>query len=132
MIVGLIRDARYTGVREAAPPTIYVPAGQMLEGTAAFYVRAAADPASLGPAIRAAVREADPMLPVIDLHTQDEQVERLTSQERLFARLSGCFGAIALASGMRGTVRADVVIWSCAGPGRSACAWHSAPSPGRS
>ena len=87
---------RYTGVREAAPPTIYVPASQMLEGTAAFYVRAAADPASLGPAIRAAVREADPMLPVIDLHTQDEQVERLTSQERLFARLSGCFGAIAL------------------------------------
>ena len=96
MIVGLVRDARYTGVREAAPPTIYVPAGQMLEGTAAFYVRAAADPASLGPAIRAAVREADPMLPVIDLHTQDEQVERLTSQERLFARLSGCFGAIAV------------------------------------
>jgi ABC-type antimicrobial peptide transport system permease subunit len=75
---------------------MYVPATQMLEGAANYYVRAAADPASAGPAIRAAVREIDPTLPIIDLHTQDEQIERLTSQERLFARLSGFFGALAL------------------------------------
>jgi predicted permease len=95
-IVGVASDAKYTGVREATPATVYVPASQMLEGTANYYVRAAADPASAGPAIRAAVRKLDPALPIIDLHTQDEQIARLTSQERFFARLSGFFGVLAL------------------------------------
>jgi predicted permease len=95
-IVGVARDAKYTGVRDPAPVTMYVPAAQMLEGAASYYVRAAADATPVGPAIRAAVRETDPSLPVIDLHTQDEQIERLTSQERLFARLSGFFGVLAL------------------------------------
>jgi hypothetical protein len=65
----------------------------MLEGTANYYVRPVADAVSVVPAIRAAVREIDPTLPLIDLHTQDEQIERLTSEERLFARLAGCFGS---------------------------------------
>ena len=95
-IVGVAGNAKYTGVREATPATIYVPAAQMLEGTANYYVRAVAGAVSVAPGIRAAVREIDPTLPVIDLHTQDEQIERLTSQERLFARLSGFFGVLTL------------------------------------
>ncbi len=95
-IVGVAGNAKYTAVREATPATIYVPAAQMLEGTANYYVRAVADTVSVVPGIRAAVREIDPTLPIIDLHTQDEQIERLTSQERLFARLSGFFGILTL------------------------------------
>jgi predicted permease len=93
-IVAVARDAKYTGVREANPATIYVPAAQMLEGTANYYVRLIGTTASVGPAIRAAVREIDPTLPIIDLHTQEAQMERLTSQERLFARLCGVFGLL--------------------------------------
>jgi ABC-type antimicrobial peptide transport system permease subunit len=63
---------------------------------ALYYVRTASDPASIGPAIRAAVREIDPTLPVIDLRTQEQQIERRTSQQRLFAQLSGFFGVAAL------------------------------------
>ena len=48
-------------------------------------------------AIRAVVREIDPALPVLNLRTQDEQIDRLHAQELLFARLSGVFGAVALA-----------------------------------
>ncbi len=95
-IVGVARDAKYTGVRGPTPATMYVPAAQMLDGTASYYVRAAADPASITPAIRAAVRDLDPTLAIIDLHTQDEQIDRLTSEERLFARLSGFFGVLSL------------------------------------
>ena len=95
-IVGVAGDAKYTSLREAEPVTIYLPAPQMLEGAATYYVRAAGDPAAIGPAIRAAVREIDPMLPVIDLRTQEQQIERRNSQERLFAQLSGFFGVAAL------------------------------------
>src|SRR6266511_1904016 len=96
-IVGVARDAKYTGLREAPPPTIYVPAAQMPEGVASYCVRAAGNPAALFPALRAAVRELDPTLPILNLRTQDEQIERVSSEERLFARLSGFFGVVALA-----------------------------------
>jgi predicted permease len=95
-IVGVARDAKYTTLREADPVTIYLPAPQMLDGVANYYVRTASDPAAIGPAIRAAVREIDPALPVIDLRTQEQQIERRTSEERLFAQLSGFFGVAAL------------------------------------
>ena len=52
--------------------------------------------AAVFPAIRAAVREIDPTLPVLNLRTQDEQIDRLHSQELLFARVSGLFGGLAL------------------------------------
>jgi predicted permease len=94
-IVGVVSDIKYTGVREAAPPTVYLPAAQMVEGTAHYYVRAT-DSAAIGSAIRSAVRHVDPALPVIDLRTVDEQIGRLTTQEALFARLSGFFGAVTL------------------------------------
>jgi predicted permease len=95
-IVGVARDAKYTGLRETNLEVIYLPAAQMLEGVANYYVRTATEPAAIGPAIRGAVREIDPMLPVIDLRTEDEQIARRNSQEALFARLAGFFGAAAL------------------------------------
>ena len=95
-IVGVSRDAKYTTVREADPVTIYLPAAQMLEGVANYYVRTAGDPAAMAPAIRSAVREIDPALPVIDFRTQEQQIERRNSQERLFAQLSAFFGGASL------------------------------------
>jgi ABC-type antimicrobial peptide transport system permease subunit len=47
-------------------------------------------------AIREAVRRADPNLPIQDVYTQMEQVERGMEQERLFARAYALFGALAL------------------------------------
>jgi predicted permease len=96
-IVGVAADAKYTELRGATPPTAYFPALQQPDGDASFAVRAGGDPAALYPAIRSAVREIDPTLPVLNLRTQAEQIERLHGQERLFARLSGFFGLTALA-----------------------------------
>jgi predicted permease len=96
-IVGVARDAKYTGLRETASPTIYIPATQMPEGVANYCVRTAGNPSAIFPAIRAAVSELDPTLPVINLRTQDEQITRINSEELLFARLSGFFGFVALA-----------------------------------
>jgi hypothetical protein len=47
-------------------------------------------------AIRAAVRQVDPALPVTHLRTEEQQVGRLTGQEALFARRSGFFGVVTL------------------------------------
>jgi predicted permease len=98
-IVGVSADAKYTQVRSATPATIYLPALQRVDGNANFAVRVsgtdAAAMASILGAVRGAVREIDPALPVLNLRTQDEQLGRLHAQEVLFARLSALFGVAA-------------------------------------
>ena len=100
-IVGVAADARYTDLRAAAPPTIYLPAHQRAEGVASYAIRAGGDPAALTPAVQALVRRLAPALPLLDVRTHDEQVARLHANERLFARLSFFFGltAVLLAAG---------------------------------
>jgi ABC-type antimicrobial peptide transport system permease subunit len=59
-------------------------------------VRTAADPAQLIEPARAAVRQIDPNLPITNVATQAEQVERRFAQDRLFANALSFFGGLAL------------------------------------
>ena len=95
-IVGVLRDTKYNSVREAAPPTMYVPYRQARMGNATIEVRTAMAPAGAMSAIRERVRQLDPNLPVTDVSTQIEQVERRFQQEKLFAQACTLFGALAL------------------------------------
>ncbi|MFL6279391.1 MAG: FtsX-like permease family protein [Vicinamibacterales bacterium] len=98
-VVGVSADAKYTELRGATPATVYLPALQQVDGNANFAIRVAAasqNAGALSSSIRSAVREIDPALPVLNLRTQDEQIDRLHGQELLFAKLSGLFGVLAL------------------------------------
>lgn len=95
-IVGVARDAKYADLRSEVPPTIYQSAAQREGGYANLLVRTDGNPAAAFAAIRQVVREIDPALPVLNLRTMDEQIDRLHGQELLFARLSGFFGVLAL------------------------------------
>jgi ABC-type antimicrobial peptide transport system permease subunit len=59
-------------------------------------VRTAADPASVTPGVREAVRQIDPALPMMDVSTQLEQVEKRFQEEKLFAQACTLFGALAM------------------------------------
>ncbi len=95
-VVGVLRDVKYDSVREAAPPTMYVPYQQTRVGSPVFEVRTAGLPASAAGAIREAVRQIDPNLPLMDVSTQIEQVELRFMQEKLFAQAYTLFGVLAL------------------------------------
>ncbi|MEO7412589.1 MAG: FtsX-like permease family protein, partial [Opitutaceae bacterium] len=95
-IVGVVRDAKYNDLRAPVAPTVYLPAAQSPGGQANFTVRGTREPGLLFNAIRAAVREIDPGIPVVNLRTQEEQLDQNHAQERLFARFSGFFGVLAL------------------------------------
>jgi len=96
-IVGVLRDAKYDSVRDDTPPTMYVPYLQQVRPPqATFYVRTAADPAASIGAIREAVRQIDPTLPLRNVITQVEQVEKRLQQERVFAQAYALFGVLAL------------------------------------
>src|SRR5438067_6377756 len=96
-IVGVVRDVRYNSLRDAAPPTMYLPIGQRNWPGMAVEVRTASDPASLIAAVRETIRRLDPNLPLTNLTTQAEAVEGRLAQERLFAQAYVLFGLLALA-----------------------------------
>ncbi|MCW5558257.1 MAG: FtsX-like permease family protein, partial [Verrucomicrobiae bacterium] len=96
-IVGIARDAKYFELRGEMPPTVYLPYFQdNTAGSAYFTVRTTGDPAAMMAMIRQAVREVDGSLPLGDLRTLRQQVERNWAQERFFASLSSFFGLLAL------------------------------------
>jgi predicted permease len=95
-IVGVVRDTKYDGVREAAPPTMFVPHLQTRTFGPTFTVRTAGDPLALIGGIREAVRQIDPTLPIANVSTQMEQVEQRFLQERVFAQAYALFGGLAL------------------------------------
>jgi predicted permease len=96
-IVGVLRDAKYNSVRDPAPPTQYVPTLQQAPmGSALFQLRTVGEPAAVVGAIREAVRQIDPNLPVTDVATQVEQVEKRLAPERAFAQAYAMFGGLAV------------------------------------
>jgi predicted permease len=95
-IVGVLRDAKYNAVRDAAVPTKYVPFAQGFQGTATFEVRTGGDPLAAVGAVRDAVRQVDPSLPLMNVMTQLDEVEGRLVQERLFAQAYALFGGLAL------------------------------------
>ena len=92
----MLRDAKYNSVRDPAPPTMYVPFLQGPMPSAAFQVRTAGDPASSVAAIREAVRQIDPNLPMMNVSTQVDEVEKRLQSERVFAQAYTLFGGLAL------------------------------------
>ena len=96
-IVGVVRDVKYNSVRDSAPPTMFVPFRQRPGGGITIEVRTAAAPETVMSAIREAVRELDPNMPVMDMSTQMEQIDKRFLQERLFANAYILFGGLAVA-----------------------------------
>jgi predicted permease len=92
-IVGIVGDTKFQSLRSEIAPTLCVPAGG---GEAVFEVRTAVDPRTIISAVRGAVSQLDENLPVHNMKTESEQIERSLFQERLIARLSSFFGGLSL------------------------------------
>ena len=94
-IVGIIRDTKYSSLRDEAPPTMYQ-AMPPTTRTVTVVVRTATDPANLTETVRAALRRVDPDVPLTGMTTQTDQVDARMAQERLFALAYSLFGGLAL------------------------------------
>jgi predicted permease len=95
-VVGVAADAKYTSLRDPAPPTVYLSFRQQPVRSAAFMVRTDGDPIDLAPAVRAAMQEVDATLPITDLRTQTQQIDRSLARERLLASLATWLAMVAL------------------------------------
>jgi predicted permease len=94
-IVGVYRDVRNGGL-ERNFPEIDVSFAQSPWPQARIAVRAAVEPEGLSKGIGAIVQSMDPDLPLVNLRTMDEIMDRSMSGQRFTAFLFGGFAAIAL------------------------------------
>jgi predicted permease len=92
-IVGVVGDTKYAGLRDEIAPTAYIP---LKDSDAHFALRTAINPQALLPGVRKVVSDLDNNLPLFDVRTQTERIERLLFNERLLARLASLFGLLAL------------------------------------
>ena len=106
-VVGMVRDARYHDLREPPVRMAYFPyqQGAVTLERMHFAIRATRDAAALAPEIRALMRELARDVPVVDVNTLTEQIDRTLQRERLLATLSSFFavlGLVVAAAGLYG------------------------------
>jgi hypothetical protein len=97
-IVGVVEDISFRSIREQEPEHFFLPYGHpsALSADGSIILRVRGRPAAMLGAVRAAVGEMNPGLPVDNLSTLKERVDRSLATERMLASLSTGFGAIAL------------------------------------
>ena len=100
-IVGIVADTKYSDLKSDTPPIRYEDIRQFREESPrafplTYMVRSSVDQRALVKTLRGAVQGVDADLPLIDIRTQQQQIDATTQQERTFATLTSGFGALAL------------------------------------
>jgi predicted permease len=105
-IVGVVEDAKYQDAREPAFPAVFLPFLQSTKGepdilgrsqyVGDIVLRVGGKPENLEAAVRRTLADVDPNITVIEMVSLTEQLSRNFNQERLIARLTELFGALAL------------------------------------
>ncbi|MGE5245163.1 MAG: ABC transporter permease [Betaproteobacteria bacterium] len=95
-IVGLVRNAKYSNVKEPAPPLFFRPYRQDPDlGAISFFVRTALAPEDVIATIPKVVARLDPNLPVENLRTMPEQVRENVFIDRFISVLAAAFAGLA-------------------------------------
>jgi predicted permease len=97
-IVGVIADTRYSNLKADPPPLHFDLYRQTPRvGGVTYIIRTQMQPEAIVPSLRAAIQKIDRNLPLMDIRTQQQQIDATTQQERVFASLTAGFGLLALA-----------------------------------
>jgi putative ABC transport system permease protein len=95
-IVGLVKDAKYSDVKDPVPPVFFIPWRQdTTTGSLTFYVRGAGDPELTVHAIPGVIKKLDRSLPVDDIKTLAQQVKENIFLDRMISTLSATFAVLA-------------------------------------
>jgi predicted permease len=119
-IVGLVRDSRYSAMRETQKPVAYLAfhrndekgESQPIRSATIVVRTAGANPLALASVLRREVSRARSEFRVSNLHTQQELIDAQTVRERLLAMLALFFAAVALllaAIGLYGVLNYSVI-----------------------
>jgi len=95
-VVGIVGDVHQTSLETAPRAEIYEPLPQTRAGSGELLIRTNGDPYQLLPAVKAALHQALPDVPLRGVRTMEELISRRTAQRRLNMLLLGLFGLLGL------------------------------------
>ena len=99
VVVGVVADSKHNSLREPATAQFWLPffsaAGEE-PSFCSFQVRYTGNEAAISAAVRAAVKEAAPAVPPIQIRSMNELMGESLTTERLISQLSSFFGLLAL------------------------------------
>lgn len=95
LIIGEVADARVNGSQREAPPMVYMDINQN-PAPATIRVRAIGDPGQLSEAVRQALYQLDPNLPVSEIVPLATELNGDLGSEKLLARLAGIYASLTL------------------------------------
>ena len=95
-VVGVARDTKYRSLREQPRMAMYLPYPQAYEAAANLLVRTSLPPGTIVDSLRSAVRQVDGGMPLYNVRTLAEHVNRSLYLDRLRAELIGYLAALAL------------------------------------
>jgi putative ABC transport system permease protein len=101
-IVGVVADSRDFGRDDEASPMIFLPALDRGDRTLSFVMRREGDPAALADALRAEVSALDPELPIYQIATMTEILDREGQGDLIMVRLLTVFAVVALVMALMG------------------------------
>ncbi len=118
-IVGVVADTRWRGPGVDPSPEFYLPMSQIpaqawdwIDRSMSVIARTNGDPATLAVAMRAAVANVDPTVPVYDIATMEERLGRSLAQSRFntfLLTMLGTIGLVLAAVGLYGVLAFLVV-----------------------
>ena len=95
-VVGLVTNTKYSSLGEEPPPMLFLPFGQHYRAEAKLHVRTRGEAGALVPALRQAVREVNPALPLLSVTTLAERTSASLLPQQLAVAVIGTFGGVAL------------------------------------
>jgi predicted permease len=97
-IIGISGDTYLNNLRRA-PDTLHFDLYRQQKevGGVTYVIHTMMKPEDITPSLRAAVKRIDADLPLIDIRTQQQQIDATMQEERIFASLTVGFGILALA-----------------------------------
>ncbi len=97
-VIGVVSDTKYRSLREVPPPILYIYefGPKAYPDTFILHVRSHGDAHAIVQPVRELLNSIDPAVPLYQVATLSEEVDRSLWQERLLVLLTSCFGAFAL------------------------------------
>ncbi len=95
-VIGVVGDAKYNDLQQAAPPTIYADLQQGYTGSehSQLAIRTRIDPDGAAGAVRQIEADVLKDVPIVRIMTMSEQIDSSIVPQRLIAMLSAGFGAL--------------------------------------
>jgi predicted permease len=94
-VVGVVADVKHYGLDRPTRPGIYLPIGKMTRSNMMLAIHATVPPSSIVPAVREALRQMDPEVPLFRPRPMEEQIRRSTALRAAFSWMLAVFASLA-------------------------------------